>query len=73
LKDDNSTAQNYFLSIFIVFSTFTFSAMILFFYYLLRADRAAIYHITNSRLLTQMIYLFLFLGCGVMYFWIEAK
>ncbi|HDT2127357.1 TPA: hypothetical protein ACR8QZ_003839 [Enterobacter roggenkampii] len=73
LKDDNSTTQNYFLSIFIIFSTFTFSAMILSLYYFLRADRPAIYQITNSRLLTQMIYLFLFLGCGVMYFWIEVK
>lgn len=69
----NSDFSTYLLSALIILSTSLFTAIILSLYYHLRIDRPAIYHLTNSYILTKAMYLLLLLGCGGMYIWIDAK
>lgn len=73
ISNSKSNFSEYFLSTMIFLCTFTFTAMMVFFYYYLRIDRPALYYMTNSYSLTKAIYLILFLACGAMYIWIEAK
>jgi hypothetical protein len=73
LSDHKTHFSSYFLTAVIIAFTFLFTSMIIFFYYHLRIDRPAIFYMTNSPILTKIIYLLLFLGCGAMSIWIGAK